>query len=184
MARNRAFLLLILAFLGAGASPLAAQDEAPLRLQVIPETGEATVEMGNILGDGPLLEAVHSGLPLRIRVQTQLWKDGFFDNEVGRHEWRASIIFDPLTRRYRIHATGQSTATREVNSLDEARLALQQTLDIPLRPRDSGRFYYLADVEMETLSLTDLEELERWLQGELGPAVAGDEDVQLSLIHI
>lgn len=177
MARGGAVLLLILALLGPGITPLAAQEDPPLRLQIIPGTGEATVEMGNLLGDGPLLEAVHSGLPLRIRVRTQLWKDGFFDDEVGRHEWRASVIFDPLTRRYRIQAAGQSTATREVNSLEEARLALQQTLDIPLRPRGRGRYYYLADVEMETLSLSDIEELERWLQGELGPAVAGEEDV-------
>lgn len=158
-----------------------AQDEGSLRLLVIPGTGEATVEMGNILGEGPLLEAVHSGLPLRIRVTTQLWKDGFFDDEVGRHEWRASVIFDPLTRRYRIQAAGQSTSTREVNTLPEARLILQQTLDVPLRPRGEGRFYYLADVEIETLSLSDLEELERWLQGELGPAVTGEDDVRGAL---
>lgn len=181
MIRAGAVFLLILGILGPGTSPLGAQDDAPLRLQVIPETGEATVEMENLLGDGPLLEAVHSGLPLRIRVTTQLWKDGFFDNEVGRHEWRASVIFDPLTRRYRIQAGGQTTSTREVNTLEEARLILQQTLDIPLRPREEGRFYYLADVEMETLSLSDLEELERWLQGELGPAVAGEDDVQGAL---
>lgn len=171
-------LLLILVVLGPGAPPIAAQDDVPLRFQVIPETGEASVEMGNLLGDGPLLDAVHSGLPLRIRVITHLWKDGFFDDEVGRHEWRASVIYDPLTRRYRIQAGGQSPNTREVNTLDEARLVLQQTLDIPLRPAGRGRFYYLADVEMETLSLSDLEELERWLQGELGPAVVGEQDVE------
>lgn len=173
-----ALFLLILAVLGPVASPLTAQDDAPLRFRIIPETGEASVEMGNLLGDGPLMDAVHSGLPLRIRVMTHLWKDGFFDDEVGRHEWRASVIYDPLTRRYRIQAGGQTPNTRVVNTLDEARLVLQQTLDIPLRPAEPGRFYYLADVEMETLSLSDLEELERWLQGELGPAVAGEQDVE------
>lgn len=172
------FLLILVAVLGPMASPLAAQDEAPLRFRIIPETGEASVEMGNLLGDGPLMEAVHSGLPLRIRVMTHLWKDGFFDDEVGRHEWRASVLYDPLTRRYHIQAGGQNPNTREVNTLEEVRLALQQTLDIPLRPAEAGRYYYLADVEMETLSLSDLEELERWLQGELGPAVAGEQDVE------
>ena len=181
MARAGALLLLTLAFLGPGTPPLAAQDEAPLRFQVIPETGEAVVEMQNLLREGPLLDAVHSGLPLRIRVMTQLWKNGFFDDEVGQFEWRASIIFDPLTRRYRIQAGGRGDPPKEVNTLEEARLALQQTLDIPLRPREEGEYYYLADVEMETLSLSDLEELERWLQGELGPAVAGEQDVQGAL---
>jgi hypothetical protein len=32
-------------------------------------------------------------------------------------------------------------------------------------------------MEIETLSLSDLEELERWLQGELQPAVSGKRSV-------
>ena len=34
---------------------------------------------------------------------------------------------------------------------------------------------------METLSLSDLEELQRWLQGDLAPVVAGDGDVEGAL---
>ena len=181
MARAGAVLLLALAFLGLRVESLGAQEEEPLRFSISPETGEATVEVGNLLEDSHLLEAIHSGLPLRILIQTQLWEDGFFDDELGRHEWRASVIFDPLTRGYRVQSGRGGGETREVNSLDEARLALQQTLSIPLRPGKEGRFYYLADVEMETLSLSDLEELERWLQGELGPAVTGEQDVSGAL---
>ena len=44
----------------------------------------------------------------------------------------------------------------------------------PTRP---GRYYYLGKVEVETLSLSDLEELQRWLRGDLAPAVAGDEEI-------
>jgi hypothetical protein len=40
----------------------------------------------------------------------------------------------------------------------------------PIRP---GRYYYIVSLEIETLSLSDLEELERWLRGELEPAVRG-----------
>ena len=39
----------------------------------------------------------------------------------------------------------------------------------PLR----SRYYYAATVDVEVLSLTDLDELERWLRGELRPAVRG-----------
>ena len=62
--------------------------------------------------------------------------------------------------------------------MEEARRTLHLTLDIPIIPSEEGRYYYEADVEMETLSLSDFEELQRWLQGELAPAVARDEDVQ------
>jgi len=164
-------------FLGLPGTPLGAQEEEPLRFSIIPETGEAIVTVGPLIHDPPLMEAIHSGLPLRIRIQTHLWEDGFFDDEVGRHEWRASVIFDPLTRRYRVQSGRGGSEIREVNTLEEAERVLQQTLEIPLRPGKEGRFYYLADVEVETLSLSDLQELERWLQGELGPAVSGDQDV-------
>jgi hypothetical protein len=139
------------------------------------------VEVGNLLEDNRLLETVHSGLPLRIRVLIQLWKEGFFDDQKGQYEWRSSVLYDPLTRRYQVQAGGEQGTEAEVNTLPEARAVLQQTLQVPLRPPEPGRYYYIAIVEMETLSLSDLEELQRWLQGELGPAVAGEEDVEGAL---
>ncbi|HEU0051954.1 MAG TPA: hypothetical protein VFQ39_02210, partial [Longimicrobium sp.] len=46
-----------------------------------------------------------------------------------------------------------------------------------MRPERAGRYYYLARLEVETLSLSDLEELRRWLRGEARPAVAGEKPV-------
>lgn len=180
MIRTGAVLFLTSMFLGLLGTSLGAQEEEPLRFSIVPETGEAIVIVGPLIHDPQLMEAIHSGLPLRIRIQTHLWENGFFDDELGRHEWRASVIFDPLTRRYRVQS-GRGGSIREVNTLEEAEEVLQQTLEIPLRPGKEGEFYYLADVELETLSLSDLEELERWLQGELSPAVSGEEDVSGAL---
>ena len=41
----------------------------------------------------------------------------------------------------------------------------------PLVARRTGRYYYTVVLDVETLSLSDLDELERWLKGELQPAV-------------
>ena len=49
---------------------------------------------------------------------------------------------------------------------------------MPLKPREQGRYYYLGQVQVETLSLTDLEELQRWLHGDLAPAVKGDQTME------
>ena len=49
---------------------------------------------------------------------------------------------------------------------------------LKLEPAGPGRYSALVVVEMETLSLSDLEELQRWLRGDLAPAVAGEEDVE------
>jgi hypothetical protein len=139
------------------------------------------LEIDNLVTDPGLLEAIHSGLPLRIRILVQLWRDGFFDSQEGQYQWRATVIFDPLTRRYRVQPVAPSGEGGEMNTLEEVQAVFRQTLDVPLRPRRSGRYYYLADVEMETLSLSDLEELQRWLQGDLAPAVTGDEGIGSAL---
>ncbi len=181
MLRTPVRVFLFLALLGFQTVNLAAQEWEPLRFDILTETGEAVVEMGDLFTDPSLVEAVRSGLPLRIRLRIQLWKDGFFDNQKDQHDWRATILFDPLTRRYRVQSSERTGAQIEVNTLEEAQAALQLTLTVPIRPTESGRYYYVAAVEMETLSLSDLEELQRWLQGELGPAVAGDREVEGAL---
>ena len=65
-----------------------------------------------------------------------------------------------------------------LDSLPMVRAALRNAFSLPLRPPEPGRFYYLGQVEVETLSLSDLEELQRWLRGDLAPAVAGEERVE------
>lgn len=181
MGRKATVLFLLLISLAFSVSDLKGQDRGPLRFNILPGTGEAVVELTDLLSDESLVEAVTSGLPLRIRLRIQLWKDGFFDNQKGQYEWRATVLFDPLTRRFKIQSSDRTGAEVEVNTLEEARQTLQMTLEIPLRPRESGEYYYSGLVEMETLSLSDLEEVQRWLQGELVSAVAGEGDVDGAL---
>ena len=176
-----AFLFLFLILLGVPVTSLGAQEPEPLRFDILPETCEAMVRIVDLFSDPSLVEAVLSGLPLRIRLRVQLWKHGFFDNQKDQYDWRASILFDPLTRRYRVQTNERAGNEVEVNTLEEAQNALQLTLNIPLRPAESGRYYYIAAVELETLSLSDLEELQRWLQGNLAPVVAGEEEVEGAL---
>jgi hypothetical protein len=179
--RRLAVLLLSFQLLGLSLPGLRAQEGPPVRLHVQPGTGGVRLEIDNLVTDPGLLEAIHSGLPLRIRILVQLWRDGFFDSQEGQYQWRATVIFDPLTRRYRVQPVAPSGEGGEMNTLEEVQAVFRQTLDVPLRPRRSGRYYYLADVEMETLSLSDLEELQRWLQGDLAPAVTGDEGIGSAL---
>ena len=160
------------------AVPAEGQDVEQLDLSVSPETGELAIVFGDLFAEGGLIRALHSGLPIRIQVVAELWKDGFFDSQKGRAEWRASVLFDPLERRYRV-ATGLGNAVElTVDSLPAVREALQAGFSLPIRPPEPGRYYYLGQVEIETLSLTDLEELQHWLRGDLASAVAGEEQVE------
>jgi len=139
---------------------------------VDPGTGTLEVAVARYLADEGLRRALHSGLPVRMEVRVELWKDGFFDQQSAGGSWRASILYDPVTRSYEV-AVGD--APLEVfPELDAAGDALEASFAPDIRPREPGRYYYLAEVELQTLSLSDLEELGRWLQGDLGPAVTGE----------
>jgi len=157
--------------------PTRGQDPAPLSLSVAPASGRLSIQIGNLFDEGGLTRALHSGLPLRIEIATELWKDGFFDSQRGRADWRASVVYDPLEQRYRVTTGENGTTEVYVDSLAAVRSVLQEAFSVPLTPRENGRFYYLGQVEVQTLSLSDLEELQRWLHGELAPAVAGGDKV-------
>jgi hypothetical protein len=157
------------------------QETAPLYLSVSQESGELQIRIGDLLTEGGITEALHSGLPVRIHIVAELWKDGFFDSQKGRGEWRASVIYDPLERRYRVATGNARSAELSADTLPEVHEALRAGFSLPLRPREHGRYYYLGRVEVETLSLSDLEELQRWLRGDLAPAVVGDEAVQTAV---
>ena len=62
----------------------------------------------------------------------------------------------------------------EFETLEDASSALEAPYKttIPL-PKKGQRGYYNLLLDVETLSLSDLDEVERWLRGELKPAVSG-----------
>jgi hypothetical protein len=170
--------LLILLLLAARST---AQERPPLALDVAPGSGELMLRLGDLLADQGVSSALHSGLPVRIRVVAELWKDRLFDSEEARAEWRATVVYEPLERTYRVQTSSSGDEERVVSSLDDAGRVLSRRVMIGLRPEERGRYYYIAHLEAETLSLSDLEELARWLRGDLAPAVAGEERMEGAL---
>jgi hypothetical protein len=168
--------LLLLTFLLATPS-LAAQDRVPpMDLQLQGGDGTVRVILGEILENSGARQSLESGLPLRVRIVVELWRDRFVDALEGRHEWRATVLLDPLANRYLVET--EEGASAAFASLAGARAFLQTRLQVPLAPSREGRHYYLAHLELETLSLSDLEELRRWLQGDLAPAVQGRQETR------
>ena len=54
---------------------------------------------------------------------------------------------------------------------------LERAFELPyrvnLKVKGSGNFYFLCRLDVTTLNDTDLEELTRWLKGDVSPAVSG-----------
>jgi hypothetical protein len=153
----------------------AVQNPPALRLVPVLTDGSVRVEFENLLGSVALRRSLEGGLPVRIRLVVELWRDRFFDAQEGRVEWRATVHHDPLTESFRVE--DEDGTLRYVDSLSEAGNLLESWVSVPLRPPVSGRYYYLGRVEIETLSLSDLDELRRWLQGDLAPAMDEGEPV-------
>lgn len=172
---NAASVLLLL-LLGAVTIPDAGEQQPPLA--VWPDStpaARAVVRIGDVLSDSALEDATRSGLPLRVRVRVELWRDGFIDGLEDAETWATTLFFEPLERQYIVRPpTG---AAQRFATFAQARKAVEAEIPLAVAPRRSGRYYYTAVLEIETLSLSDLEELERWLQGELGPAVSGRRSV-------
>lgn len=155
------------------AAPAAGQSA--LRLEV-DSTGAPLLRVGGVLDDGALEDVVRSGLPLRMRFRLELWRDETFDDLVGQADWSAVVAFEPLEGRY-MAGLVRDDSLASFASWEAAREALERTYRPLLRPGSDGTYYYIAALEIETLSLSDLDELEQWLRGELEPAVRGRRSV-------
>lgn len=166
-----AALVLLLTWPVQGPAGLAAQD--PLVLQARTGDGGVEARLGPVLESPGLRNSLERGLPVRILVVTELWRDRFIDAQEGRHEWRASVRLDPLERTYLVETAGG--ATLSATTLAEVAQILSDHLHVPLQPERPGRYYFLGRLEVETLSLSDLDELRRWMRGEMGPAMEGGE---------
>lgn len=171
MSPSRALRLLAVALLFVVA-PLEAQDPVVLsRRGAVP-----TVTAHGLLADEALENAVISGLPVRIGFQVQLWRDELVDDLVDQTAWSAVIAFEPLEARF-LAGILPGDSLGLYPTWDAARAAVEGPFVPATRRPTAGRFYYIAAVEVETLSLSDLDELERWLRGELEPAVRGRQSV-------
>jgi len=167
--------LAVLALLGAAAaSPAGAQSPA---LTVILQTGVARVQATALLADGKFVGLMRSGFPLRLHYRLELWRSrsGWFDQFVTDFPWDAVARHDPLADDF-VLLRSRGTVDR-YGSADDLERALEIPYRVTLKPKGAGNFYYVCHLDVTTLNDTDLEELARWLKGDVSPAVSGGGDV-------
>jgi hypothetical protein len=165
------------------AAPVAAQRD-PARLEVVLPAEAArgreapTIRTGNVLAERNLRELLHSGFPARLHYRLELWQaGGLFDNLRSQAEWDVIVRYNPLERRYSAtRIEGERVAS--LGSYEQLDGAVR-AMSAPFRPALSppargGRYYYIAVLDVEMLSVNDLSEVERWLRGELTPAFHGE----------
>jgi hypothetical protein len=161
---------------------------APLSAQRAPRVELTLPAQGTLAADGPLVRAIgmlsspqlrdllRNGFPTRLHYRVDLWSTGGWFNDLKRStEWDVVVRYDPLDRRFRVARIigDRVTVLGSFDQIEGAEDAIERPFEAPITAPSRGRFYYNAVVEVETLSLSDLDEVERWLRGEARPAVRG-----------
>jgi len=137
----------------------------------------ANVSAKRMLSDGRTHELLLNGFPMAMRFRLELWRvGGLFDNLESSTPWTVLVRFDPYAKSYQI--VRQRARDTEVPAAfperAAAEAALERAVPVALAPLRSGEtYYYNVVLDVETLSFTDLDELERWLRGDLQPAARG-----------
>jgi hypothetical protein len=125
-----------------------------------------------------MLVLVRSGFPMRLHYRVELWAARrLFDDVLASVEWDVVVRYDALNEQYRVFRVDGERVRQlgAFTSADEAAYQVERAIPAPLRARPGNtRQYYRAVVDVETLSDNDLDEVERWLRGELRPAVRGE----------
>ena len=135
-----------------------------------------TLRGSDLLTDPQLRDLVRNGFPARFSFRVELWSTGgFFNDLTASTAWDVIVRYDPLDKVYQVVRIAGDRAVTLGSFADvaEAGNAVGRAVRVPLNAPDRGRYYYNAVLDVEVLSLSDLDELERWLRGELRPAVSG-----------
>ncbi|MEP7065777.1 MAG: hypothetical protein ABI889_07075 [Gemmatimonadota bacterium] len=144
------------------------------------QRGAPLVRSVRIFADRELREMLHSGFPARLHYRLELWgATGFFDDLKRQVEWDVIVRYNPLKRRYTATRIERDrvTALGSFDNLDPVEELLSHATQASLAaPEGHDKYYYNLVLDVQMLSVSDLDEVERWLKGDLAPAVHGEKN--------
>jgi hypothetical protein len=177
---------------GAGAQQSGRQDlpsrsaptpvQAAARLDVSlpalnPAPAGPVVRTANVIADAELKKLLQNGFPAHLSYRADLWsRGGWFDDVESSIEWDVVVRYEPLTKTYRVarFVGERAEVLGRFERFEDAQAVVARPYQPPLPARRTrSRQYYIVVLEVEVISMSDLDELERWLRGELRPAVRG-----------
>lgn len=176
--RRAAFALVLLL----AALPTGVRGQRPALEVVLPAAGALgeegpAVRATNVLGERKVRDLLRNGFPARLHFRVELWTTGgTFNSRLRATEWDVVLRRDALRDRFdAVRVAGDSVT--QLGSFDQFNDVVAE-LERPYRPRITGekgrgRQYYNVTLELEMMSVSDLDEVERWLRGEFRPAVRG-----------
>jgi hypothetical protein len=177
--RRRPWLSVLLAGVLLASVPAVAYAQRRVVLEIAPPAGVAAsplVTTTNLFGDPDMRDLVRSGFPASLRFRLELWRvGGLFNDLEGQREWELIVQYDPSAQRYRVvqRVGGRLEDLGSFATLSTARAVLERPTRIALLPeRNGSRYYYSLTLTLEAMSVSDMDQLERWLRGVRGGGAA------------
>ena len=165
----------MLAALEAGAQKPQLQIVLPDRSELATEP--PLVRSVSLLSDEAMRNLLVNGFPARLHYRMERWASGgWFDDIKATAEWDVVVKYDALGKQYHVFRAVANRALElgSYPTLGDAEEMVDAAFRAPISPAKRGqRTYYNVVLEIETLSLTELDEVEQWLRGEVKPAVRG-----------
>ena len=130
----------------------------------------------DIFADSVLVRPLLSGLPLRFHFWLELWHDKLLaDGLVDRTSWSIILYQEPLSGEFNLTYSWDIGRGEWHSNLESAAQRLESWYNSPFPgpTPGSGSYYYEARLEIEILSLGDLDELEHWLRGDVAGERSG-----------
>jgi len=169
-------ILFAWALLVAGSVPAAAQQRVQLEVGVPSASTTGVVTTSGLFSDSEMRELVRAGFPISLRFRLELWRSGGLFNDLeGTQEWEMIVAYDPSRQRYGVvrRQAGRMQDLGSFATLTTAQAVLERPLRITLQPQRSGnRYYYNYALDIAALSVSDMDQLERWLRGVRGSTAA------------
>ena len=156
--------------------------QKPQVMMTLPEpalraTEPPTVRSTALITDGATLDLLRNGFPAHLHYKLERWSTGgFFDDVSATAEWDAVVRYDALAKVFQVYRVvgGRTTSLGNFSDIASAEAAIDAPFPAPIQlPKKGKKTYYNLVLDVESLSLTELDEVERWLRGELKPAVRG-----------
>jgi hypothetical protein len=136
-----------------------------------------TMTASHIISDPNMQDLPRNGFPAHLHYRVELWNSGGFIDDLRRGiEWDVIVRYDAFSARYRVARiiSDRVESIGQYAKFADAVAEVERPFKVPIVPnKESGRQYYAASLEVETMSMNDLDEVERWLRGEMKPAVRG-----------
>lgn len=138
---------------------------------------QPSVSSVGLLADASMRDLLSNGFPARLHYRLERWVSGrWFDDLKAASEWDVILKYDVLGKKYQVVrvVNRNSESLGEYATVTDAENAVEAPYKVGISlPKKGQRGYYNLLLDVEVLSLTDLDEVQRWLRGELKPAVAG-----------